>query len=228
MGLKIIVKGFKGEDRIKLKEVEDEIDDWGDWILVKARQNLARGTAEHGSKNSTGNLSESLTYEVGQDSSQNIIMTFPMVPYGIYVEEGVKGATSSQKAPNSPFQFGRKSGAKGGLRKGIRKWIEDKPIRNSKWKNKNGQFMSYDQMAFAISRSVYNKGITPFPFIEPAIEDSWHTFHKRVEIALEEDIQRFLLNKLPEYKMEYVVNIPTEETYTPQPRDSRGRFIKRT
>jgi|TARA_R110000751_G_scaffold59335_3_gene124615 hypothetical protein len=228
MGLKIVVKGFNGDDRIKLKDVEDEMDDWGDWIVVKARQNLERGTPEHGSKNSTGTLSESLTYEVGQDKDQNIVMTFPMVPYGVYVEEGVKGATSSDKAPNSPFRFGSKSGAKGGLRKGIRKWINDKPIRNTKWKNKNGQFMSYDQMTFAISRSVYNKGISPFPFIEPAIEDSWIAFKKRVEVALEDDLERFFTSQLPSHKMEYVLSIPTPQTKTAQPRDSKGRFIKRT
>lgn len=228
MGLKLYIKGFKGDDRIKLKAVNEEMDDWGDWIVEKARQNLARGTVEHGSKNSTGTLSESLSYEIGQDNEQKIEMTFPMVPYGKYVEQGVKGATSSEKAPDSPFRFGSQSGRKGGLRKGIRKWITDKPISNQKWRNKNGQFMSYDQMTFAISRSVYNKGISPFPFIEPAIEDSWVRFKKRVEVALEQDIEKFLSGKLPDYKMQYVLNVPTEEKYTPQPRDSRGRFIKRT
>jgi len=227
MGLKIIVKGYKGkEDRIKLKDVEDEMDDWGNWIVEKARQNLERGTTEHGSKNSTGTLSESITYHVGQDKDQNIVMTFPMVNYGIYVEEGVQGATSSEKAPKSPFKFGSKTGASGGLRKGIRKWITDKPIRNTKWKNKKGQFLSYEQMGFVISRSVWNKGIEPFPFIEPAIEDSWKSFKKRFEVALEDDIERFLKSTLPAHKMNYEIDFSPSETPKIRKRDARGRFTK--
>jgi hypothetical protein len=228
MGLKIVIRGFKGsEDQYKLKVVEDEMDDWGDWIVELARQNLERGTSEHGTKNSTGTLSESLTYAIGQDADQNIVMKFPMVPYGTFVEQGVKGATSSDKAPNSPFKFGSGTGRKGGLRQGIRKWISDKPIRNTKWKNKNGQFMSYEQMTFAISRSVYNTGIEPFPFLQPAVDASWFRFKKRLEVAFEDDLEAFLKKVLPEHKMEYVMSLGKEKK-TVQPRDSKGRFTKRT
>ena len=82
-------------------------------------------------------------------------------------------------------------------------------------------------MTFAISRSVYNTGIEPFPFLQPAVDASWFRFKKRLEVAFEDDLEAFLKKVLPEHKMEYVMSLGKEKK-TVQPRDSKGRFTKRT
>ena len=80
-----------------------------------------------------------------------------MGDYGTFQDLGVKGKTSSSKAPSSPYRFGSGSGKKGGLTKGIDKWVRRKGIqfRNKK----SGRFLTYDSTAFIISRSIYQTGI---------------------------------------------------------------------
>jgi len=57
----------------------------------------------------SGNLYNSIRYEQGvakNEKSLNLRFSFPGADYWQYVDEGVKGAMSSAKAPRSPFRFG--------------------------------------------------------------------------------------------------------------------------
>ena len=53
-------------------------------------------------------------------------------------------------------------GAKGGLTKAIRAWVERKRFQ---FQNEAGRFMSYEQTAFAVTRSIWNRGLKPTLFI---------------------------------------------------------------
>ena len=78
----------------------------------------------------TGNLSRSLFYSI-EGSNKGLEVTFEgSVPYWDFVEQGVQGAISKAKAPDSPFQFGsgRKQETSGTLRGGIDKWVIQKPF----------------------------------------------------------------------------------------------------
>ena len=41
-------------------------------------------------------------------------LSFEMADYGKFKDRGVRGKSSSAKAPNSPYRFGTGSGKKGG------------------------------------------------------------------------------------------------------------------
>jgi hypothetical protein len=91
-----------------------------------------------------------------------------MADYGMYQDQGVKGKSSSAKAPNSRFQFGKKSGPKGGLTKGIEKWVKQKGIQFRD--KKSGRFISYQSTAFIITRSIYQTGLRPSLFFTKPFE----------------------------------------------------------
>ncbi|MEY3499968.1 MAG: hypothetical protein RL308_1637, partial [Bacteroidota bacterium] len=93
---------------------------------------------------------------------------------GMFVDKGVKGKTSSLKAPNSPFQFGSGTGKKGGLTQGIKKWVRQKGFQFRD--RKSGQFMSYDSTAYLITRSIFHKGIKPSLFFTKPFEAGYKKY----------------------------------------------------
>jgi hypothetical protein len=132
-------------------------------VVEQAKANLAREN-----KNVTGNLSNSLQYEieVGPNSLALRWKMDELAPYWKFQDYGVKGKTSSNKAPNSPFRFGTgSSGMRGGLTRAINQWVRTRRFQfQSREEGKKGQFLSYDATAFLITRSIYNKGIKTTSF----------------------------------------------------------------
>tara|TARA_R110000751_G_scaffold202564_3_gene307130 strand:+ start:333 stop:1043 length:711 start_codon:yes stop_codon:yes gene_type:complete len=205
--LKLVIEELSTKATYKLLNVEQEIESLSDAVITNARGILA---AE--GKNSTGTLSDSLSYDITQRENQDIVVRFDMVDYGMFVEEGVQGKVDTSKAPESPFRFGSGSGKAGGLRKGIQGWIKDKPIKNnatfkgkSGWRNKAGQFLSYKSMGFLISRAVYMHGIKPTPFLGQSVEEIQPKWDQKLEVAFAQDLEVYLEKVLPEFKMEFVV-----------------------
>jgi hypothetical protein len=98
-------------------------------------------------------------------------LQFYMEDYGAYQDLGVKGKSSSEKAPNSPFKFGSGTGKKGGLTEGIKEWVRK---RRFQFKDKKtGKFLSYESTAFLIARGIYNKGIRPSMFFTKPFEAAY-------------------------------------------------------
>ncbi|MEY3500844.1 MAG: hypothetical protein RL308_2513, partial [Bacteroidota bacterium] len=98
-------------------EVDKTIKKFRDYVIQQSRSNLTK--SRH---NNTKGLYNSIKGEVVTDKGFSIV-GFSMDDYGMFVDKGVKGKTSSLKAPNSPFQFGSGTGKKGGLTQGIKKWV---------------------------------------------------------------------------------------------------------
>ncbi len=143
-------------------ELQKELEKFRDFVIREARSNLTRDK-----KNVTKGLYESLNGNV-KAMQNSFSMEFEMSDYGNFQDKGVKGKTSSTKAPNSPYKFGTGSGEKGGLTKGIQQWVAKKGIQfNDK---KTGRFLSYNSTAFLITRSIYNKGIKPSLFFTRPFE----------------------------------------------------------
>jgi hypothetical protein len=143
------------------QELNKALNAFGKYVIQQSRSNLTKK-----SKNSTSDLYNSLKYKTRQEDGAFLI-DFIMEDYGDFVDEGVRGATTSSNNRTSPFKFGSGTGKKGGLTNGIGKWIKQKPIKQ--WKDKKtGKFLSYESMKFLIARSIYNKGIKPsFFFTKP-------------------------------------------------------------
>jgi hypothetical protein len=149
---------------MELRETQATIKRFRDYVVSQSRANLTRG-----GKNVTKSLYNSIKGEIVSEDNYTIV-GFLMNEHGAYQDQGVRGAKSSSKAPNSPFKFG--SGVKnGGLTNGISKWVERKRIQ---FRNKaTGQFLSYKSTAYIITRSIFNKGLKPSLFFTKPFEKGY-------------------------------------------------------
>lgn len=146
-------------------EVDSVIKKFRDYVIQQSRSNLTKG-----GKNVTKELYNSLKGEIVTENNFTIV-GFKMDDYGAFQDQGVKGKTSSFKAPNSPFRFGSGSGKKGGLTQGINKWVR---ARGFQFRDKkSGKFMSYESTAFLITRSIFHKGIKPSLFFTKPFETGY-------------------------------------------------------
>lgn len=128
------------------------------------RKNARISLRKQGKVN-TGKLYNSMNPKVGQNQYSMYVTLTPKVPYWRFVDLGVRGKTSDKfgsQQRKSPFRFGSGKGPKGGLTKAIREWVERKRFQ---FKNEAGKFMSYEQTAFAVTRSIWNRGLKPTLFI---------------------------------------------------------------
>jgi hypothetical protein len=147
---------------MQLKNTEALIKRYRDYVIQQSRSNLSKSR-----KNNTKELYNSIKGEIVSEKDYTIV-GFKMADYGMFQDQGVKGKSSSAKAPNSPFKFGSKSGAKGGLTNGIEKWVKQKGIQFRD--KKSGKFISYQSTAFIISRSIYQTGLRPSLFFTKPFE----------------------------------------------------------
>ena len=132
------------------------------YVVTQSRANLTRKD-----KNVKGKLYQSIKGETftGKNS---IGIYFEMEDYGEFQDKGVKGVSSSAKAPDSPYRFGSGTGRKGGLTQGINQWVRD---RRFQFRDKeSNRFLSYEQTAFLITRSIYQKGIEASRFFSKPFE----------------------------------------------------------
>ena len=160
------------------------------YVIQQARTNLTKGD-----KNVSKKLYDSLkaTTKVNPNSIENYI---EMEQYGQFLDLGVKGKVSSQRAPNSPFKYGSGTGKKGGLTEGIRGWVK---ARRFQFKNREtGKFMSYEQTAQLITRSIYLKGTKPTLFFSKPFAKGFESLPDELIKAYGLDIESFLKFTLKE------------------------------
>ena len=171
-----------------LSNVEKELKNFAKYVVTKSRMNLRSSD-----KNSSGSLSKSLDSDV-KVSKNSFQLAFMMEEYGVYQDKGVRGKSSSSKAPNSPFKFGSGTGRKGGLTEGINKWVKRKRFQFRD--KKSGKFLSYDSTAFLISRSIYHKGIAPSLFFTKPFEKAFKGLNKDLVEAYKLDIETLMENSI--------------------------------
>jgi hypothetical protein len=138
------------------------LDKFGKYVVQQSKTNLTKKD-----KKDKGDLYDSIGYDL-QVGKNSFSLSFKMTDYGQFVDKGVKGKTSSNRAPNSPFRFGTGSGKKGGLTNGIDGWVKRKRIQFKD--KKSGKFMSYDSTAYLIRNSIYNKGLKTTNFFTRPFE----------------------------------------------------------
>jgi len=142
--------------------VELELKKFGDYIKKQSRTNLTKKK-----KNDTKGLYNSIDYKL-EVSNNSFSLSFVMDEHGKFIDKGVKGVSSSKKAPSSPYKFGTGTGRKGGLTEGVDKWVQRKRIQFKD--RKSGKFMSYKSTAFLIRNSIWNKGIETTNFFTKPFE----------------------------------------------------------
>ncbi len=150
---------------MKKGEVQKLLDDFRDKVIKEAKQGLPRDT---------GTLANSLKSYV-KESPNSVQITFQMKGYGWFQDRGVKGVKSGKSL--SGYRFGTGSGESGGLTKGINKWVQRKKFQ---FRDKEGKFLSYEQTARTIIRSIWNKGIKPSMFFTKPFERYYKKLPKQV------------------------------------------------
>tara|TARA_R110000751_G_scaffold88744_1_gene175175 strand:- start:713 stop:1321 length:609 start_codon:yes stop_codon:yes gene_type:complete len=169
----------------------------GDSVVSEGQNNLSIQD-----KVVTGNLQSSLYYEISRTDIGVRLSFKGGVPYWDFVEQGVKGAVSDAKAPDSEYKFGTGSGERGSLKPAIRQWISDKGLRNTSWRSNKGRFLSYDQMASVISRSVYLTGLRPSNYFTMALDNGISKIKRNLKRAITKDVEVFFTKEYGKtYKM---------------------------
>ena len=166
--------------------VEKELNRFGKVVVKEARTSLTKQD-----RNVNRKLYNSLDYNV-KVSKNSFEMSFFMEDYGQFQDKGVKGKSSSIKAPNSPFKFGSGTGKKGGLTSSIFEWVK---ARRFQFRDKDsGKFMSYKSTAFLISRSIYQKGIKATRFFSKPFESAFKRLPDDIIKAYGLEVDKFLTN----------------------------------
>lgn len=166
--------------------VKASLEKFAKGVVQQAKSNLTRGK-----KNVTGNLYNSLQYEI-EANPNSLALRWKMdelAPYWKFQDYGVQGKSSSTKAPNSPFRFGTGSGMAGGLSRAIEKWVA---ARRFQFRDKKGRFLSYDSTAFLISRSIYNKGIKTTSFFTRPFQLKFEQLPQELAMAYALELADFL------------------------------------
>jgi hypothetical protein len=146
-------------------EVQKALERFRNHVVSVSKRNLTNGN-----RNVSKKLYNSIKGDV-KAMPNSFSLQFYMEDYGAFQDLGVKGKTSSEKAPHSPYKFGKGTGKKGGLTEGIKEWVRK---RRFQFKDKKtGRFLSYESTAFLITRGIYNKGIRPSMFFTKPFEAAY-------------------------------------------------------
>ena len=174
------------------KNVDEILLSFAQYVIDASKENLKNDVNKYGSNKAGGDLDNSLSYTF--DKSQNqFLLDFLMEDYGVFVDKGVRGKTSTYPetaASLSQFQYGSGNFPKGGLRDGIKGWLEKKRFQ---WRDKKGKFMSYDTMTYLISRSIYNKGLKANLFFTTPFELGLQNLPKQLTDAFSLDIENAII-----------------------------------
>lgn len=182
--IRLLLKLAGKKRAIKLNKTTTVIKRYGEELVAGIRHQLAKEK-----KNATGALSRSVKFKVSDKSDEGIIefgISFGDNDYWEYVEKGVQGFLSSDKAPESPFKFGSGTGEAGGLRNSISDWVEVRGIEG--WTTAAGNLMTKKQIVYVISRSIYLYGIEPTNYINPPFEAITAKFEPEIMNAFTEDV----------------------------------------
>jgi len=194
--------------KIDFNKVGELVFDFANDILKDLQSNLRdRGI------NATDNLSQSITFEPLHILKTGIVFELMIDSYYKYVDQGVKGADSSAKAPNSPFKYSNKLPPVSKLKQ----WIRDKPLmiktsvdlikRDSKGNpiinKKTGKIIKkrpstvekqtiegeIEKAAFLMAEGIRRKGLKATNFYSDVVnEERFDKFRKEIAEAFKQDI----------------------------------------
>jgi len=174
------------------KNLEETLNKFAEYVVSSAKTNLTKDVNKYGKNKGGGNLYNSIKYDLGIEPNI-FLVDFLMEDYGIFVDKGVKGKTSTYpetQAALSQFQYGSGTGSKGGLTNGINKWLKKERFQ---WRNDLGQFMSYESMAYLIARSIYNKGLKANLFFTKPFEQALKNLPVQLSDSFALDIENAII-----------------------------------
>lgn len=194
---------WKGElVPLSAKWLYAEVQTMADAVVDAARQIL-----KDQNKNATGTLFRDVVWELPLEGNTfTLVFPFRNSPYWKFVDQGVQGAISNAKAPNSPFKFGTGSGPPGGLVPAIDKWVIVKRLPDTR--DARGKFIPRKRMVRAIARSVYLYGIKPTNFISDPLLMLFNQAKPKLEKGIRMDVEDFLGKNFPkEFQVTFKIEI---------------------
>jgi len=167
---------------LKLDNLKDAVNNFGDKVVNDAKSNLASS-----GKVDTGQLQSSIRNTGAIFYKRSIELGISLSYYGAFVEKGVRGAggvrkmTSTfnrsnnkgkmwkQKGKDSPYSF------KEGMRPSVKHFID--------WSSKRGL------NPYAVRESVYRQGIAPTPFLTDAVQQNINSLPIQIQDAFALDVK---------------------------------------
>lgn len=148
---------------------------------------LYKSKLTSGEKNASKKLLDSVkgNVVVGESAYE---VTLTLEHYWKYVEFGRQGKESSPlKAYPGAYPPGK---AAFPPMNAILEWIKVKPVVPRP--DRNGRIPTQKQLAFLISRKIWNEGIEPFPAVHQTSEELNEKYRERISAALGHDITFYL------------------------------------
>ena len=167
--------------------VQEVLTKYAKYVVQQAKTNLTKDGK------GSGALYESVKYILETDPDA-FLLDFLMEDYGIYVDEGVKGANPSlikggiQKAPISKFKYTNKMPPM----QILANWAKSKNIR---FRNAKGQYAkgSNRSMGFALQRSIFAQGLKPNYFFTKPFYKGIKTLNPELASSFALDIENAII-----------------------------------
>lgn len=168
----------------KTKEIAEQ---YAREVIELYRQKLRENPkGKYGDKNTTGNLSNNLRYEVNITNDSLEVYLY-LEDYYKWVEQG-----------RAPYGKNKNDSGGDGLPSNkyppidvIQTWINNKPSIDRK--DGDGKLPTTKQLAFLIARSIAENGIEPTYYLSDTIEELQDKYIPLLEDALAEDAANFAL-----------------------------------
>lgn len=170
---------------LKIDNLKEALNEFSDNIVKDAKANL-----EKSGKVDTGKLKDTLKNMGAKVSKNSIEIGIMMLPYGAFVDKGVRGVggvrkqTSTFKKTNNKGKLWKQKGKgspysfKEGKKPSVKHFVE--------WSNKRGL------SPYAVRESVYRQGIEPNRFLEKAVKENINNLSGVIKDAFALDIQSTL------------------------------------
>tara|TARA_B100000780_G_scaffold258001_1_gene208120 strand:- start:116 stop:649 length:534 start_codon:yes stop_codon:yes gene_type:complete len=149
---------------MELNNLDEVLNKYAKYVVQQSKSNLTKD------QKGGGALYNSISYDL-EEEAKGFLVDFLMEDYGIFVDEGVKGANPSlikggvQKAPLSKFKYTNKMPPM----KILANWAKSKNIR---FRNAKGQYQKGNNrsMGFALQKSIYAQGLRGNKFFTKPLE----------------------------------------------------------
>lgn len=144
------------------KQTKQALEAFANTVIKQSKGNLRR---HRNNKFITGSSSGDLEGSLGYDLKvmpNSFSLEFYMADYGIYQDEGVRGAESTyRQSQNSRFQY-KKMPLSPQARKSLGKWIKQKGLEGD-----------VKSLTYVIARSIYKKGLRASMFFTKPFENAF-------------------------------------------------------
>lgn len=158
---------------LKYKHLQGALDNWADELVALAKEKL-----EYEEAVSSGELLNSITSTGAIIYPNSIELGISMLNYGAFIDQGVSG---TERKYDTPFSYTNKMPPPSAFDG----WIVRKGFAP---RNKSGQFQSRKSLQFAISRSIFKKGIYPTHFFSDAVIESENLLPNEIKESFQLDV----------------------------------------